>query len=89
MHKLLNRSTSQFRHALLDEVFHRLHVVVRDAFKRLDFLGICLGKCGVDGPEILQRLGFQGRQIQRRLTHQCDEVLNLHFDPVFHESPLR
>ena len=89
MDKFLNRSAPQFRHALLDEVFHRLYIVVGHAFEGFDFLCICFGKRGVNRPEILQCLRFKRRQIQRGLTHQCDEVLHLHFDTVFHESPLR
>ena len=65
MDKFLNRSAPQFRHALLDEVFNRLHIVVGHALEGFDFLCICFGKRGVNRPEILQCLRFKLRQIQR------------------------
>ena len=67
---------------VLDEVLHRLHIVVGGLFNVLDRLGIGFAKGHIDVAQSVHlRLG-QGRQLGQADAVQGNEVLNLDPDGI-------
>ena len=87
VHEFLEALQAPFLETGLDEVFHRLHIVVGGLFDFLDFLGIGIGKVPVEIPQILELLlgeSGEGRDVE---VAKGDEVFYFYPETVADQSP--
>ena len=71
---------------LLDEVFHRLHVVVGHLLDVLHALGLLLSEVAVDVAQAFEQLVVEPHQLGQGKLAQRDEVFYLHSHAVTDEG---
>ncbi len=86
MDKLFYAGKAEGVKLLLEEVFHRLYVVVGDGFYLLDALCVSSREVLVDGAEGGKQGVVYLRQLGERYLAEGDEILNLHAHAVADES---
>ena len=89
MYEFLVGLKSETVKLLLDEIFHRLYVVVGDRLDLLDALGIGHAEVSVDGAQSRKQIGIYSCKRRQRYAAQSDEILYLYTHPVAYQGIFR
>ena len=73
---------------LLDEIFHRLDIVVCHLLDVLNTLCAFLVEVGIDAAELWEESMVKGGELRERQLTKCDEILNLYAHSVTDECIL-